>query len=125
MSSILDKIVAEKRQSIALLYQQHDLEVLRRQVQPTTRSFYQTLAEARAAQEAFFITEFKRKSPSEGWINQYAEPVAQVRAYASAGAKADSILTDETFFGGSYEDLCRVAPPRRRTPLAAAKGFYP
>lgn len=125
MSTILDKIVAEKRQSIALLYQQHDLEVLRRQVQPTTRSFYQKLAAARAAQEAFFIAEFKRKSPSEGWINQHTEPIAQVRAYARAGAKAVSILTDEAFFGGSYADLLRVAQaiPEGERPLLLQKDF--
>ncbi|MBY5958814.1 indole-3-glycerol phosphate synthase TrpC [Membranicola marinus] len=51
------------------------------------------------------IAEFKKKSPSEGFINQYADVEAVTMGYMQSGASALSVLTDETFFGGSSEDL--------------------
>jgi indole-3-glycerol phosphate synthase/phosphoribosylanthranilate isomerase len=63
------------------------------------------LRDAMKNRRPFFIAEFKRKSPSEGWINEHADLVRQVRAYADAGAGMVSVLTDGPFFGGSYDDL--------------------
>ncbi len=55
-----------------------------------------------------FIAEFKRRSPSKGVINSQSDPVEVAGKYLSAGAAAMSILTDRTFFGGSFQDLRRV-----------------
>jgi len=51
------------------------------------------------------IAEFKHKSPSKGYINQYADVEETTISYMQAGASALSILTDEKFFGGSSKDL--------------------
>ncbi len=51
------------------------------------------------------IAEFKRKSPSKGFIKQDAD-IRQITAeYTKSGAAGLSVLTDETFFGGSDQDL--------------------
>ena len=55
------------------------------------------------------IAEVKRRSPSQGTIREHLDPVGHARAYAHGGAVAISVLTDEAHFGGSLEDLQRVA----------------
>lgn len=51
------------------------------------------------------IAEFKRRSPSKGFLNQYANVSEVVPGYQEAGAAAISVLTDEYFFEGSLTDL--------------------
>jgi len=51
------------------------------------------------------IAEFKRRSPSAGWIRQGAETGDIVPRYVQAGAAGLSVLTDEPYFGGTLDDL--------------------
>lgn len=51
------------------------------------------------------IAEFKRKSPSKGYINEHAEINDIIFKYEMAQASAVSILTDSIYFGGTIEDL--------------------
>ena len=51
------------------------------------------------------IAEHKRSSPSAGLIREDMELADVVSAYERAGASALSVLTEETRFGGSREDL--------------------
>jgi indole-3-glycerol phosphate synthase len=51
------------------------------------------------------IAEFKRKSPSKGFINEHADVVDVTKGYTKAGAACLSVLTDTNFFGGSTADL--------------------
>ncbi len=51
------------------------------------------------------IAEFKRKSPSKGDINKYANTEEVTLGYMQAGASALSVLTDEHFFGARKDDL--------------------
>ncbi len=54
------------------------------------------------------IAEFKRKSPSKGFINQYADAVKVTKAYTNYGASGLSVLTDNEFFGGNTNDIIQA-----------------
>ncbi|MBL3538143.1 indole-3-glycerol phosphate synthase TrpC [Aminivibrio sp.] len=62
------------------------------------------------------IGEIKRASPSKGVINGSVDPLKQLRLYEQGGADAVSILTDQSFFGGSADDF-RSLRPRTVLPL--------
>jgi indole-3-glycerol phosphate synthase len=51
------------------------------------------------------IAEFKRKSPSKGIINAYADVKDTTVSYMQGGASALSVLTEPTYFNGKDEDL--------------------
>lgn len=51
------------------------------------------------------ITEVKFKSPSAGELSRTLDAAARAVTYAKNGAAMVSVLTDFTFFGGSWEDL--------------------
>jgi indole-3-glycerol phosphate synthase len=108
--SILDAIVARKtNEADALRGQAARLERAAADAAPA-RDFAGALRRAQVA----VIAEFKRRSPSAGWIRERASVEDVTTAYQRAGAAALSILTDRDGFGGSLEDL-RVA--RRATSL--------
>lgn len=73
-----------------------------------------SMRKALAESPSGIIAEFKRKSPSKGWLHPGADVADIVPAYERGGAAACSILTDSDFFGGSLGDLQRA---RRRVKL--------
>ena len=67
-----------------------------------------SLREALLQSETGIIAEFKRRSPSKGWIKEDGRADVIPLAYQQNGAAALSILTDEHYFGGS-DDFIRMA----------------
>jgi indole-3-glycerol phosphate synthase len=62
-----------------------------------------------AKKGAAVIAELKKASPSKGVLREDYRPVEIATSYASAGAAAISVLTDEAFFKGSLGDLEEVS----------------
>jgi indole-3-glycerol phosphate synthase len=54
------------------------------------------------------ISEIKRASPAKGALNLDLDPAGLAGRYATGGAAAISVLTDERFFAGSDADLQAV-----------------
>ena len=67
-----------------------------------------SLREALLQSETGIIAEFKRKSPSKGWIKEDGRADIIPLSYQQNGAASISILTDEHYFGG-HDDFIRAA----------------
>ena len=67
-----------------------------------------SLRQALLQSNSGIIAEFKRRSPSKGWIKQEGRADIIPLSYQQNGAAALSILTDEHYFGGS-DDYIREA----------------
>ena len=103
--SRLEAILSATRERIAdLRPRAHEL-ARRAAAAPEPRRF----APALAGPTIGVIAEVKRRSPSAGPIREDLDPVAHARAYERGGAVAISVLTDERHFGGTLDDLSRVA----------------
>ena len=102
--NILDKIIDRKKQEVAERKSLTPEKLLQKSIffegQPVSMKKYLLNPE-----KTGIIAEFKRKSPSKGWINRTASVEKTTIGYMQAGASALSILTDADFFGGSTEDL--------------------
>ena len=88
---ILEQIIAHKREEVAALYAKKP-----------------SLREALLQSDTGIIAEFKRRSPSKGWIKEEGRADIIPLSYQQNGAAALSILTDEHFFGG-HDDFIRQA----------------
>ncbi len=105
---ILDEIVWHKKQEVAQMRQELPLAALQPQIStaPPVRDFL------RALQENFhhpsLIAEVKKASPSRGIIREDFDAVAIAQAYERGGAACISVLTDEKFFQGSFDNLRNI-----------------
>jgi indole-3-glycerol phosphate synthase len=97
--NILEKILNVKRQEIQRI---KDFEF--GEMAGQNRSLKDALSKPGIS----VIAEIKMKSPSEGEIFPYADPAHIAKGYESAGAAAISVLTDQSFFGGSLDILKSV-----------------
>jgi indole-3-glycerol phosphate synthase len=106
--SVLDEIVANTRAEVARRKAAVPRATLERQcgALPATRDFEGVLRSAPAAVR--LIAEVKKASPSRGVLSSGLDPVALATTYATYGAHAISVLTDEKYFRGSLDDLRRV-----------------
>ena len=120
MNDILEEIVAHKRKELKELKRILPLHDLAEKVEEylandkrQTLSMRHSLAES----DSGIIAEFKRRSPSKGWIKEDGEPTVIPPSYAENGAAALSILTDEKFFGGKLKFIQQARPLVPHSPI--------
>jgi len=101
--TILDKILEQKVLEIAERKQLKSISCLEKE--PLFSRKCISLKKNLTSSTSGIISEFKRKSPSKGWIHPDADVLEITRGYCDAGASGISILTDFPFFGGSTADL--------------------
>jgi indole-3-glycerol phosphate synthase len=106
--TILDNIIADKRKEVAERKQLLSISDLEE-----TAGFGRTclsLKQNLLTSESGIIAEFKRKSPSKGWIHADADVKTITSGYSQNGASGISILTDLPYFGGTPADLVKARP---------------
>jgi indole-3-glycerol phosphate synthase len=105
--TVLDSIVAQKREEIAAAKRRRGEADLERAAAdaPPVRDF---VAALRAAPDVGLIAEIKKASPSAGLIRDDFDPVEIAKIYEAHGASCLSVLTDEQFFQGHLDYLTAV-----------------
>jgi indole-3-glycerol phosphate synthase len=119
--TILDRIVADKRDELAAAQQRVPLAEMRRlaEAAPAPRGFAQALRGAKIG----LIAEAKKASPSRGVLRADFDPVWLAGRYAEGGAAAISVLTDEKHFQGSLDYMRAVREAFPQGPPILRKDF--
>ncbi len=114
MTDILEEITAHKRRDLITLKEKFPPAQLYKTIE---RSLAQGSLPHHSLPQALrnsagqgIIAEFKRKSPSLGWISPETQAEDVIPNYVAGGATALSILTDEPYFGGSLDFIVRIRP---------------
>ncbi|XP_057787114.1 indole-3-glycerol phosphate synthase, chloroplastic-like [Salvia miltiorrhiza] len=106
--NILEEIVWNKDVEVAQMKEKKPYSVLKKLLDkaPPARDFIGALKEANS-RTGFpgLIAEVKKASPSRGVLRENFDPVEIAKAYEKGGAACLSVLTDEKYFQGSFENL--------------------
>jgi indole-3-glycerol phosphate synthase len=109
--SVLDQILARKVEEIAERKKRVSLDEIMASVagmDQLPRDFTGALRRAADHGEVALIAEVKKASPSKGVLIEDFDPVQIGSIYASNGAAAISVLTDEDFFQGHLDYMTAV-----------------
>ena len=117
MKDILDEIIAWKRVEVERFKSEMPAKVLYAKVEQLLDVEVPSMSDALLDSSNGIIAEFKRRSPSLGWIKQEGRADDIPLAYQKAGAAAVSILTDEKYFGGSDEFIVTARHSGVRIPV--------
>ncbi len=106
--NILDEIVWHKETEVAQLREKFSLADLQRQAltAPPPRDFVLALRQGKT--QPALIAEVKKASPSKGVLREDFDPVSLALSYQLGRASCLSVLTDERFFQGSFENLTQI-----------------
>lgn len=106
--NILEKIVWHKETEVAQLREKLPLVELQRKALAAspTHNFIGALRQGKTTPA--LIAEVKKASPSKGVLRADFDPVAIAQFYVKGGASCLSVLTDEKFFQGSFNNLALI-----------------
>ncbi|WJZ99764.1 hypothetical protein VitviT2T_018180 [Vitis vinifera] len=118
--NILEEIVWNKDKEVSQLKERKPLGMLKKALEnaPPNRDFIAALR-ASNLRTGFpgLIAEVKKASPSRGILREDFDPVEIARAYEKGGAACLSVLTDEKYFKGSFENLELIRNAGVKCPL--------
>jgi len=100
MKDVLEEIVAHKRVELEQFKRSVPPSMLYDAVEKIVDQPVASMRKSLMESESGIIAEFKRKSPSKGWIKEQGRAEEIPLGYQQHGAAALSILTDEEYFGG-------------------------
>lgn len=105
LQPLIKEIVWQKKHEVAQIQQEMTWASFQRQVTaaPTVRDFFTALQQS--PYRPCIIAEVKKASLTQGIIRSDFDPVAIARAYQRGGATCISVITDQKFFQGSFENL--------------------
>jgi len=107
--NVLREIMNEKRRELEATQQAIPLAAIREAaVEARERAVPNVFRAALQRDGINIIAEFKRRSPSKGWISQDVDPAEMALSYERGGAAAVSVLTEQNRFAGSLDDLRAV-----------------
>jgi indole-3-glycerol phosphate synthase len=122
--TILDRIVADKREELAQRQQQEPIEALKRRIAEHDEqwSLIRAILEGPRGPHAGgkriqLIAEIKKASPSKGRFVSVLEHRALARTYTIGGAAGISVLTERKHFQGELQHMLDVR--------VSMKGYYP
>ena len=117
MADILEEIVAYKKNEVEQFKKELHQIYLEGRVEILQNALIPSMKNALMKSDTGIIAEFKRKSPSKGWINEAATADKVPISYQENGAAAISILTDSHFFGGSNVYVRTAIASKVRIPI--------
>jgi indole-3-glycerol phosphate synthase len=103
--NILEKIVWEKEREVTLARERVPLSKLIGKIEQLKQPKDFLGALKNSVHSPSVIAEIKKASPSRGVIREDFDPIQIALAYEKGGATCVSVLTDKTFFQGSFDVL--------------------
>jgi len=106
-TTILDKIIDNKRKEVEYLKSQKSIEAIKRESSEVENAIdiFNLLINSKNVN---IIAEIKKASPSKGVIRTDFDPLTIAKSFERAGAAAISTLTDERFFQGKLSYLSDI-----------------
>ncbi|KAL4362565.1 hypothetical protein GQ457_04G025280 [Hibiscus cannabinus] len=118
--NILEEIIWHKDFEVSQMKEKKPLTSLKKFMEnaPPTRDFVGALKAAHSRTGLpGLIAEVKKASPSRGILRENFDPVEIAQAYEKGGAACLSVLTDEKYFKGGFENLEAIRNAGVKCPL--------